>query len=109
MVWPSAARRGDFDGVKTSYAAAARDVDGMFLPVGEAWRAVWRRDPRIGLYGPDDFHPSPEATFLAALVIYQRLTGKPAPMTSPPFAISSDRMAVLREAAGEVNQPRARP
>ena len=44
MVWPSAARRGDFDGVKTSYETAARDVGGLFLPVGEAWRAVWRRD-----------------------------------------------------------------
>ena len=104
MVWPSAARRADFDGVKTSYETAARDVGGLFLPVGEAWRAVWRRDARIGLYGPDNFHPSPEATYLAALVIYQRLTRAPAPPTPPLFAISSDRMAVLREAAGEVNE-----
>src|SRR5262249_24759947 len=104
MVWPSATRRADFDGVKTSYETAARDVGGLLLPVGEAWRAVWRRDTRIGLYGPDNFHPSPEATYLAALVIYQRITGAPAPLTTPPFAISSERMAVLREAAGEVNR-----
>ena len=103
MVWPSAGRRGDFDGVKRSYKMAARDVGGLLLPVGEAWRAVWRRDARIALYGPDNFHPSPEATYLAALVIYQRLTGKPAPMTPPPFAISSGRMTVLQQAAGEVN------
>jgi hypothetical protein len=57
MVWPFSTRRGDFDGVKASYQAAARDVGGLFLPVGEAWRAVWRRDAKISLYGSDGFHP----------------------------------------------------
>jgi hypothetical protein len=103
MVWPSAARRGDFDGVKASYQNAARDVGGLLLPVGDAWRAVWRLDPRIALYGSDNFHPSPDATYLAALVIYQRLTGRPAPVGPPPFAISSARVTVLQQAASEVN------
>ena len=49
MVWPFSTRRGDFDGVKASYQAAARDVGGLLLPVGEAWRAVWRRDAKISL------------------------------------------------------------
>ena len=102
MVWPSSTRRGDFDGVKTSYQAAARDVGGLFLPVGEAWRAVWRRDAAISLYGSDGFHPTPEATYLAALVIYQRLTGTVPVAARPPMAIAPGRAAVLRRAAVEV-------
>lgn len=103
MVWPFSTRRGDFDGVKRSYQAAARDVGGLFLPVGEAWRAVWRRDAKIALYGSDGFHPTPEATYLAALVIYQRITGtNPAATLPPSITIASDRAAVLRQAAAEV-------
>ena len=75
MVWPSRSRFGDFDGVSDSYATAARQVDGILLPAGEAWREAWRRDPELPLYGPDGFHPSPAGTYLAALVIVERLTG----------------------------------
>lgn len=102
MVWPSATRRGDFDAVKASYQAAARDVGGLFLPVGDAWRAVWRRDAAIALYGPDGFHPAPEATYLAALVIHYRLTGTRAAAAPPSIAIAPDRAAVLRQAAADV-------
>jgi hypothetical protein len=102
MVWPSAARRGDFDGVKTSYHIAAQDVAGLFLPVGEAWRAVWKRDARIDLWGPDGFHPTPDATYLAALVIYQRLTGTSPAGLPPPWAMPPARAAILQQAAAEV-------
>jgi len=102
MVWPFSTRRGDFDGVKKSYQTAARDVGGLFLPVGEAWRAVWRRDAKISLYGSDGFHPTSEATYLAALVIYQRLTGTDPAAAPPSTAISPDHAAVLRQAAAEV-------
>jgi hypothetical protein len=101
MVWPSANRKHDFDGVKASYQAAARDVGGVLLPVGEAWRAVWRRDSRIALYGPDGFHPSTEATYLAALVIYQRLTGQLPTATPSSLSIPLERATVLRQAAAE--------
>src|SRR5262249_3131080 len=58
MVWPAANRSVDFDAVSASYAAAAREVSGLLLPAGDAWRAAWRRDPRLALYGADGFHPS---------------------------------------------------
>jgi hypothetical protein len=76
MVWPSRARAFDFQGVSESYAAAAREVNGMLLPVGDAWREAWRLDTGLALYGPDDFHPSPPGSYLAALVIYQGLSGR---------------------------------
>ena len=76
MVWPSTARAGDYDGVKLSYETAAKEVGGIFLPTGEAWRVAWKRDPDLRFYGPDGFHPSPLGSLLAALVVCQGLTGK---------------------------------
>jgi hypothetical protein len=75
MVWPSLARKQDFDGVSRSYTNAASDVGGVLLPVGDAWRAAWTRDASLALYGPDNFHPSAMGTYLAALVMVQKLFG----------------------------------
>ena len=103
MVWPASARFADFDDVRTSYQLAARDVRALFLPVGEAWRTVWKRDSRVELYGPDGFHPTQTATYLAALVIYQRLTGRSPLDVPPPFAMPAARAALLQRAAADTN------
>jgi hypothetical protein len=86
MVWPSSARRSDFDNVRDSYSAAAADVNGLFIPAGDAWREAWRRQPDLSLYGDDGFHPTPQASYLAALVIAHVLTGHDA--TSMPVSIT---------------------
>ncbi|HEX9166653.1 MAG TPA: hypothetical protein VF862_12145 [Gemmatimonadales bacterium] len=78
MVWPSSAREFDWDGVRDSYRMAAERADGIFLPAGEAWREAWARDASLLLYGIDGFHPSPLGTYLAALVVVERLTGRSA-------------------------------
>jgi hypothetical protein len=72
-VWPESARAGVFADVTESYRLAAASVDGVLLPAGEAWRAAWRREPSLPLYGSDGFHPTPRGTYLAALVIASRL------------------------------------
>jgi len=107
-VWPASARSGDFPGVLASYAAAAEAVDGLVLPAGAAWRAAWRRDPDLPLYGPDGFHPSPLGTYLAAIVIEAALTGRPPrdgaveiALPEGPLAISPERARLLAEAAAE--------
>jgi len=76
MVWPTADRRFDFDGVRASYEAAARSIGGLFLPAGEALRRAEQRERRLRLFGTDGFHPSPAGTYLAALVITRLLTGR---------------------------------
>lgn len=100
MVWPSLARRGDFPGVSRSYTAAADEVKGLLLPAGDAWRAAWKEDASLPLYGPDGFHPSPIGSHLAALVIYERVFGEPPPATSSPVE-STPIAALLRRAAKE--------
>lgn len=96
-VWPAAARRGDFDAVNASYAGAAALVNGVYR-VGDAWRAAWRQDPDLALYGPDGFHPSQLGSYLAALVIFRGLTGR-LPVAVRVDGISFREMAVLRAAA----------
>jgi len=74
MVWPPASRVAEWDAVSESYATAAREVDGVVFPVGEAFRAALRRAPGLTLFAGDGFHPSATGTYLAAIVIYAQAT-----------------------------------
>lgn len=98
MVWPSRTRRGDFDGVSRSYAAAAKAVDAVLIPAGDAWRAAWAIDGKLPLYGADGFHPSPIGSYLASLVIYRQLFGVAAPAT-PVLGGAAGAADVLQRAA----------
>jgi hypothetical protein len=102
MVWPSLDREFDWDAVTESYSAAARSVDGLILPAGEALREAGRRKPTLALLGADGFHPTPTGSYLAALVIYASLTGREVSgliqRTAPADVPESD-FAVLEAAA----------
>ena len=99
MVWPSRARAGDAPGVSRSYGAAARAVNAVLCPAGDAWQAAWRTDPALPLYGADAFHPSPLGTTLAALVIVEALTGRRVPETALASVPASQRRTLLSAAA----------
>ena len=103
MVWPSAARRGDFAAVSGSYAAAASAVGGVLMRAGDAWREAWRLDSKLPLYGPDGFHPSRLGSQLAALVVYERLTGSPAPANLELTGTTPREAELLRKAATAVS------
>lgn len=116
MVWPAEARFFDFPGVSDSYATAAELVDGMLFPAGEAWLEAWARNENVPLYGPDRFHPTLTGSYLAALVMYQQLTGQdprelPALIPKPSGAVgmSEERALILQEAAVAANAAHARP
>jgi hypothetical protein len=95
MVWPDHTRISFFDRVRDSYALAASDVSGWFLPAGEAWRAAWRDEPSLELYGGDGFHPTAAGSYAAALTIFAGLSGRspaglPAPATVD--AVTAERL-----------------
>ena len=113
-VWPAQENQADFPASMESYRLAAADVGGLLLPVAAAWLAAWQRDPTLPLYGSDGLHPSPEGSYLAALVIYACIferapTGLPASMTlrgGVPFAIDPAHAALLQDAAASaIAQP----
>lgn len=78
MVWPDVTRAHAFPDVVESYRLAAADVGARLLPAGRAWQIAWGLEPGLALYGPDGFHPSREGSLLAAIVIYEGLTGRSA-------------------------------
>ncbi len=111
MVWPEERHAHTFDRACDSYRLAAAEVDGLLLPAGEAWRSAWRGDAEMPLYGADRFHPSPLGTYLAALVITSRITGRsplelpdPGTVSHPALAnldLSTQQIRSLKEAAAE--------
>jgi hypothetical protein len=115
MVWPAVRDSANFDRVHESFRRAACAVDGELWPAGDAWRAVRRLDPSIALYGPDQFHPAPLGTYLAALVMYERLTGRDARrlatravVDGKTLSVSLETVRVLQRAAHEANVNAAR-
>lgn len=116
MVWPALIRFFDFDGVSASYSMAAEAVNGILFPAGEAWREAWAVDETLALYGPDEFHPSLLGTYLAALVMYEQLSGNspdalPAsiPVPGGSVTISGETALLLQTAAHSANEKFARP
>ena len=102
MVWPASQRRADFPGVRTSYHNAAAAVSGLLAPGGDAWLAAWDEAPSQALYGPDGFHPSVTGTYLAALVILERIAGidpRSLPATIPGNGLDQATVRALQRAA----------
>ena len=111
MVWPARSRFFDFPGVLDSYRTAAERVDGVFFPAGEAWRAAWETDPDLAFYGPDGFHPTLLGSYLAAVVMMEKLTGHD-PRELPPMIqraggnvpLEPEVATLIHEAAAEANR-----
>jgi hypothetical protein len=110
MTWPAVNQHSWFDDVRISFQQAAAAVNGVFLPAGEAWRAAWAADPNLQLYGGDGFHPSEIGTFLAALEIYERISGRDVRTLPPraftdgfPFSLPEATVRLLQQAAHEAN------
>jgi hypothetical protein len=77
-VWPQVSNAATFPRAIESYQLAATAVNGVYMPVGAAWQQALAEDASLRLYDPDGLHPSPLGTYLAALVMYERITGKDA-------------------------------
>ena len=99
-VWAEGSRTYGLNAVIRSYRDAALAAHANVLPAGTAWRAAWRRNPALRLYGPDLFHPSRLGTILAALVAYCGLTATP-PVAVPLPEVPAATARVLRSAAAE--------
>jgi hypothetical protein len=79
VLWLPWARRDSpqaLDPAAESATLAARAVGGAVVPIGTAWRWALAADPSLPLYAEDGYHPAPAGSLLAALTIYDRLTGR---------------------------------
>ena len=75
-VWPQTVNYSTFPRAIESYRLAAQAINGVYLSVGAAWQSALSQDATLPLYSGDGLHPATLGTYLAALVMYERLTGK---------------------------------
>lgn len=102
--WAPFTRQDQFPGTIGSYRQAAKDVGGVLLPIAEAWQMAIAQQAPVALYG-DDIHPSSAGSYLAALVIYARLTqrspvGLPASLTTS----SGERISIPAALAQQLQE-----
>ncbi|UCC24757.1 MAG: SGNH/GDSL hydrolase family protein [Gemmatimonadales bacterium] len=112
MVWPSLDRYDFFDAVRESYRAAADQVNGIFVPAGEALRALYEGHPAMDPFSWDGFHPSEYGTLVAAMVVTATLfdspvTGLPAQLSPPStggaaISVSPEAATILQQVADSV-------
>jgi hypothetical protein len=112
MVWPSLAREFAFDDVRDAYHDAAVGVGGIFVPAGEALRALHAQRPDLSPFGSDGFHPSDHGTVLAAYVVTGTLFGdrvqgldarlEPGPNGGRVIALDESAATVLQAIADSV-------
>jgi hypothetical protein len=94
-------------GMRSAWAVGT----GVFLPAGEGWAKAWAADSTLSLYSVDGLHPAPLGTYLAALVIYERLTGHDARALPPTALVGSSALStspatvrLLQAAAHQANE-----
>ena len=110
MVWPTTDRLAFFDEARISYQMAADTVNGVFMPAGKAWQTAWATDASLQFFQSDGLHPTPLGTYIAALVIYERLTGKDARQLPGTAVVNGSTLStpeatvrLLQRAAHETN------
>ncbi len=110
MVWPYSSRLFDFPNVLQSYQNAAAAINGVFAPAGDAWTA---HGDLAATYSFDGLHPTSRGTYLAALVLVERLLGvspEQLPPTIPGSNVDPNEVRALQRAAEQaLNRNPARP
>jgi hypothetical protein len=75
--------------ITAKYEELAALCDATIVPVGPAWERARSLRPDLPLYDPDQSHPSPMGTYLAACVFYGVFTGQ-SPVGLPHRLVSTD-------------------
>jgi hypothetical protein len=73
MVWPARANYKTFDGVIRNHTEVAAKTNALLCPVGKVWKEHFEATNDFSYYGPDQFHPSPAGSQVAAEVIFTTL------------------------------------
>jgi hypothetical protein len=91
------------------YVRHAEVSGARIAPVGRAMQRT-RRSPQVTLLDPDDSHPSPQGTYLAACVFYATLTGlDPYELGDGGLGLDAPTMALLQTAAWNTVEAQAAP
>ena len=98
MVWPENYRIPVFDQVVANHIAAAHDSGSVVLPAGLAWWKALQSHPGFPLYGRDGFHPNRLGSYLAAITIYARISGR-SPIGLPRLGVKEKNARIAQRSA----------
>lgn len=103
-VWPQLVNYSTFDRAIESYRLAAEAVNGLYLPAGAAWQSALAATPSLPLYADDGLHPTPLGTYLAAAVMYERITGKDARLLTARAVVAGNVVGASVEVIRQLQQ-----
>ena len=110
MPWPARDSSSYFPAVIESYRFAADSIGATLAPAGEAWLLAWAQDATLPFYGPNGYYPSEMGSYLAALVIFQRIYGRspigvqlPAIVNGRVQSWPNGQVQLLQQAAADAN------
>jgi hypothetical protein len=110
--WCGQHKSGLAGGLDGAYFDIARELKATVAPVGMAWKKALAADPELVLYQPDQSHPAPQGSYLAACVFYATLLDK-SPVGLPGelmkggkvlVRVASDKARLLQEIAWQTVQ-----
>lgn len=84
------------------YRMMADSNDAIISPVGATWNYIRANYPNIGLYSPDESHPSPEGSYAAACCFYTVIFRKDPTLITNDASIDSTEAAQIRMATKAV-------
>ena len=90
-----------------AYRASAKKHSLALAPIGEAWAAVRKRDPKLGqeLFQDDGSHPSIKGSFLATCVFLRVLYNDSLEEVALPEGVSEEESATIREVVSGMEMP----
>ncbi len=91
-----------YTGLRGAYTQAAREQNGLLVPVGDGFYLTHQRRPALSLYMPDAFHPNLAGSYLAACLFFGRLSGLSPLKLSTPKKLDECIAQYLREIAQEL-------
>jgi hypothetical protein len=86
--------------ITNAYRELAKEIGATIVPVGLAWEAALKDDPKCGLHAADKSHPTKKGTYLAACVFYGVLYGQsPVGLPGKPGGLDDADAKKLQEIA----------
>lgn len=110
QVWPLRSQPQYFPLTIESFAVAARESRSLLAPVAQAWELAISRGVTAELWDADGLHASPAGSYLAALVLYERIVsrspvGLPATVrtrSGTTITLAPELARLLQQAAADV-------
>jgi|GEM_PF-304937 len=102
-IWPPVCTYLGMDSLlRLSYTQMAVENKAQLSPVGAAWRYTRQYNPGIDLYEPDESHPAPAGSYLAACCFYTTIFKKDPMLIDHGFGLSDTITGALKLVAKEV-------